>query len=181
MASIEDDSHLIKLEDSGMLKSLTKNFEQSLIPMILLNSRQKIIFCNTTFSQDIVRQAEVRGLSLFQIVDPFDNAEKALNIQQALRLGETGFSWRGQIRFSHKKFLNTETNALISPIFPEDSGQDPPVGHLCLFDNVTEDNRAIIHKTFQSLLEASKMKDKRYRLPYSASRKLLTDHGSMAL
>ena len=145
------------IEQLGVLKGLKKDFEKSTIPMTFLNSQLRIVFCNRTFHQDIVKGIDVVGLSLRQIIDPFEDSEDINGFQKALKAGETGFSWRGRIRFSHKAFLTIETNALISPVFLENDDHSPPVGYLCLFDDVTENNKTILHKTFLSLLEASKI------------------------
>lgn len=146
-------------EKQELFDHIKKNFEQSCLPMITLDKRLRIMCRNDAFHQNLVKEAEVEGLSFFQIVDPFEKAEETINIHKSLKTPQTGFSWKGRVKFSHKTFLNIEANALISPIFPENDKTSAPVGYLCIFDDVTEENRTILHNTFLSLLEASKLKD----------------------
>jgi putative two-component system response regulator len=136
-----------------------KNYRNSYIPIATLDSRLKIVSYNESFFQQIIRGAEVSGFSLFQILDPFENAKQTIEIHKSLKSELTGFSWRGRVKVSHKDFLTIEANALISPVFPSGESLRGPMGYLCIFDDVTEENRNLLHKTFLSLLEASKLKD----------------------
>jgi len=136
-----------------------KNYMNSCIPLVTMDNRLKIIGYNKAFLQQIVRETEVSHLSIFQIFDPFENAQQTIDIHKSLKSNLTGFSWRGRVRISHKAFLKIEANALISPVFPSGDSLRGPMGYLCLFDDVTEENRNLLHKTFLSLLEASKLKD----------------------
>ncbi len=136
-----------------------RNYRDSLIPLATMDNRLKMITHNAAFAQQIIRGANISGLSFFQIFDPFDNAQQTIDIHKSLKSHLTGFSWRGRVRISHKDFLKIEANALISPVFPSGDSLRSPMGYLCLFDNVTEENRNLLHKTFLSLLEASKLKD----------------------
>ncbi len=148
-----------KTDEIDLYSKFRKNYEKSYLPMITMDKALRITCFNEAFHKNLVKQANVAGYSFFQIVDQFDKAEQTINIHQSLKTQNTGFSWKGRVKFSHKAFLNIEANALISPIFPEDGKTSAPVGYLCIFDDVTEENQTILHNTFLSLLEASKLKD----------------------
>lgn len=159
------DSDLITVIDPESIdgwsayENIIKNYKYSFIPIITMDSRFKINYFNDAFQNHIVKGDNYAGYSFFQIVDPFEKAQDTIQIHQSLKSIKTGFSWKGRVKFSHQSHLNIDANALISPIFNDEKTNSPPLGYLCIFDDVTEENQTILHNTFLSLLEASKLKD----------------------
>lgn len=137
-----------------------KTFAFSIIPLLITDSRLQIIYGNNSFESGIVKNKGFLKESLLNIADPFPNRTDIMQLLQSIKSESSGFSWNGRFYFSHVDFLNIQANVLIVPIFPaQERHERLPLGYLCLFDDVTEENRNILHSTFLGLLEASKLKD----------------------
>lgn len=136
---------------------LTKTMKNYSFPSALLNSRLYIIYENDQYFQ-LFRTPERQLPRSFAQDFPHDlSTDKIGTIYTSLHSKTEGYSFRGRLQAVHRNMLNQIFNVNISPIFSDKC--ETPIVYQAFLDNVTLEQNNLLHNTFLSLLEASKLKD----------------------
>lgn len=144
-----------RLPDQGMLAA----FKSNPLPVIIMDGDLRVTFFNEACSRLFAGFYEFAGSRL---PDIFGRALGVVSLRElltAIRSPENGFSWKGLIRSKAREAGTKLTKSFLFPIYACESPKDPPPGFVAIFDDITEENRALLRSVFLSLLEASKLKD----------------------
>jgi HD-GYP domain-containing protein (c-di-GMP phosphodiesterase class II) len=155
----EEEKGDLALLEIPLIKMLKQSYEQLLMPLALLDDKLQFIFRNEAF-ESILRKFDYPNRSQFTALFYSNLGQEEINhLYYSLRSPEKRFCWKGRI--SHKlKHISTElTNVFIYPYFMEAVSSVKPVVYTVFFDDITEENLRMLRSMFNSLLEASKLKD----------------------
>jgi len=166
LEEIEEDEELLneagsvdrkELLSHPIVLPLTKTMDNYSFPSVLLSPRLYIIYENDRYFQ-LFSTPEGQIPRSFAQDFPHDlSTEKIGTIYTSLHSKTEGYSFRGRLQAIHHHMINQIFNVNISPIFGEDS--ENPLVYQAFLDNVTLEQNNLLHNTFLSLLEASKLKD----------------------
>jgi putative two-component system response regulator len=139
------------------LDFLRRTLSASPFPYIIIDSALNILWENeayrTLFSLEDPRE-ESRLTADFP--RSLDN-ETTAALSEALTDSANGYAYRGRVESFHPLRLSVIANLTLTPLYVE--GIEPPDRFLGSFDDVTAEQRSLLQNTFNSLLEASKLKD----------------------
>jgi response regulator RpfG family c-di-GMP phosphodiesterase len=161
---IEDASLCIadiyKLLESPGVKVWTHTFNDSPIPLTILNSSLQILWGNARFQMVFGDFGKYLGMTIMEFFPRSFKREWILKMVQDIRNHRCGYSWSGRIEQKRKNQVALITNLLLLPIFDSPLQIKQPTAYACIFDNISEEYRQILKITFASLLEASLLRDK---------------------
>ena len=143
----------------GLFKNEIIKFEKAAIPVLFLSKKLKIIWHNNSGENYFDTPETVVSKYIYQIFNPYLTEERMQEIYSNLFSRENGFSWRGKVELSGKHRITSTSNLVIFPFFIPQNGISGPEGYIAFIDDLTEENNLLLRKTFQSLLDASKLKD----------------------
>ncbi len=147
----------LDVEAHPLLKPLLKTFENFNFPAVVLSPKLYILWENSEY-QSIFSQPERKlPISLAQDFPHTLDTEGLGSLYTALNDPNYNHSYRVRLEAIHHKRLTRVFNVNITPIYLSDS--IPPLYYQAFFDDVTREQKLLIHNTFLSLLEASKLKD----------------------
>lgn len=136
-----------------------KSYNNSNIPFIILDSKLRILWENDLYSSEFNKGVRRIGEYFTKVYSSYLDEKKSSDLFRKIKSENNGFSWRGRIETGGKSYRKIIANTMIFPIFKQNTNNDAPIGYGALFDNITHDYRILIKSTFESLLEASKLKD----------------------
>jgi putative two-component system response regulator len=126
-------------------------------PSVLLTANLYILYENSPYSQLFIAPNRQIPRSLAQDFPHDLSTEQIGKIFASLQSEKENFSYRGRLQSIHRSRLDQLFNVNIIPIFTDLFSQ--PTVYQAFFDNVTKEQKDLLHTTFLSLLEASKLKD----------------------
>ena len=147
----------LDIEGYPQLGSLLKTFENFTFPALILSPRLYILWENSSYHDLFVHRERVLPISLAQDFPHHFDTEELGKMYASLNNPEGNYSYRLRIEAIHHKRLTRIFNVNITPIFF--NGEETPLYYQAFFDDVTREQKLLIHNTFLSLLEASKLKD----------------------
>ena len=136
-----------------------KKYENASVPVMLLTKKLEIYWVNKSCSKFIDAAEPVERNYLYQIFSPYLNEKRMNIICKAITSKEKGYSWKGKTELSGKHRITSVSNLMIFPFFSIHIAGDKPDGYIVFIDDFTEDNNQLLKNTFNSLLDASKLKD----------------------
>jgi HD-GYP domain-containing protein (c-di-GMP phosphodiesterase class II) len=139
------------------IKHLRDTMESYSFPALLLNSRLHILYENTAYSHLFYAYSRQIPRSFAQDFPHDLDTDKIGKIYASLHNQMENYSYRGRVQSIHRSRLNQLFNVNIVPVFTDECEQ--PTVFQAFFDNVTLEQKGLLHSTFLSLLEASKLKD----------------------
>jgi putative two-component system response regulator len=142
-------------KNSALLPASPDPFPDTTFPVLLIDKRLKIIRANRS-CKNLFAGFTLTGR---HFIDVFGNAFALKDLQEirkTLLTGTNGCFWKGKARMKSRDMVTVQTRVYI---FPEDLSGKEPGEFLVMFDDVTEENKKLLHSVFISLLEASKLKD----------------------
>ncbi|HKK65198.1 MAG TPA: HD-GYP domain-containing protein [Clostridia bacterium] len=146
-----------KLLSHPKIQYLQEAMKTYTFPSVLLTSNLYILYENLPYSNLLISPDRQFPRSLAQDFPHDLNTEQIGIIFNSLQSDKENFSYRGRIQAIHRSRLDQLFNVNIIPIFTELSSR--PTVYQAFFDNVTKEQKELLHNTFLSLLEASKLKD----------------------
>jgi response regulator RpfG family c-di-GMP phosphodiesterase len=151
---------IYKLLESPGVQVWTNTFNDSPIPLTILNNSLQILWGNSRFQSFFGDMGKYLGMTLMEFFPKSFKREWILKMSQDIRNHKFGYSWSGRIEQKRKNQVALITNLLLIPIFDSPLQIKQPAAYACIFDNISEEYRQILKITFNSLLEASLLKDK---------------------
>jgi putative two-component system response regulator len=131
-------------------------FLNSIFPMLLIDSSQKIHFSNAACKNLFSGFGHLHGQYLTDIFGKFLEMNDIRSIREILRHGTNNYSWKGEIKIKSRERATLQVKIYI---FPANVTEKEPKTFITMFDDVTEENKELLRSVFLSLLEASKLKD----------------------
>ncbi len=139
------------------IRHLREAMDAYSFPSLLLNSRLYILYENSAYTRLFQHEALNTPRSFAQDFPQDLDTEQIGRIYNSINSSSAGYSYRGRFQSIHRSRLNQLFNVNIVPIFTDECEQ--PTVYQALFDDVTIEQKGLLHNTFLSLLEASKLKD----------------------
>jgi putative two-component system response regulator len=142
-----------------IVRVLKASYEQLLMPLAILDERLNFIYRNPSFETLVKRFAYPDAAQFPSMFYSSLGQEEVAWLHKCLSSPEKRYCWKGKI--SHRmKLVSTEiSNVFIYPYFIQDISPLKPVVFTVFFDDITEENLRTLRSMFNSLLEASKLKD----------------------
>ncbi|MDR2468686.1 MAG: HD-GYP domain-containing protein [Spirochaetaceae bacterium] len=131
-------------------------FHMSIFPVLIINKDLMIIYANPASLKFFSGFFKLGSNFFFDIFGKYFQIDDVKNIRSAVLKGENGYSWRGVAHIKSRERLPVFTRVYI---FPAGVNMKAPAEFTIMFDDVTEENRKLLRGFFESLLEASKLKD----------------------
>lgn len=134
------------------------SFKESIVPTVITDRSFNYVWINDSYLQVFAGEVSAMGQNFVQSFSNTLIGSSRDALYKSVRDRKQGFSWRGRVETSGKEYSKVIANVLVSPILMD--GDDViPAGYFITLDNITSENRHLLHNTFLSLLEASKLKD----------------------
>ncbi|MDR2864936.1 MAG: HD-GYP domain-containing protein [Spirochaetaceae bacterium] len=146
-----------KPEESQNKELPTNFFHTSIFPLLVIDNNLKIVYANPASREFFTGFLTLQSIYFFDLFAKYFTIADVKTIRNALLKGENGYSWRGvaQIKSRDRPMISTRVY-----IFPAvHHTKTIPKGFIVMFDDFTEEKRATLRGLFNSLLEASKLKD----------------------
>lgn len=130
-------------------------FALSPFPVLTFDADLRIACANRASADLFKDRGPLEGSYFSDAFGKALGAEALKDLREGLKSRERGHAWKGSLGLKSR-----EAGTLLAKayVFPADEA-DPPRWFAAFFDDVTEENRDLLHKVFLSLLEASKLKD----------------------
>ncbi|MDA3938638.1 MAG: HD-GYP domain-containing protein [Spirochaetia bacterium] len=139
-----------------------ENLKSSEIPAIILDKRLNIIWENNSYKTLFLNNKRNLPVNMVQDFFPFLTTERIGIIYKSIRNKVTGYSFKIKVESKHRDRLDIIANLIINPFTERRITTEKdsiPEFFIGIFDDISEGNKALLEKTFLSLLEASKLKD----------------------
>ena len=137
---------------------LTTDYQESLVPVFLVDQRLSFLWANSQFQALFGDIDGYRGqhITLFY-PESFDD-DKKRDLYASTNSSDTGNTWRGQVQKKGIQGLDIISNLLILPVYGTTEPKQP-VSFVVVLDDVSTEHNRLLRDTFSSLLEASRLKD----------------------
>jgi HD-GYP domain-containing protein (c-di-GMP phosphodiesterase class II) len=139
-----------------------QNLMHSRIPAVILDIKLNIHWENLSYRSLFLNEERSLPVNIVKDFSTSLTPDKIGLIYKTLIDKNTGHSYKGKIESKHWDRLDIVANIIINP-FTERGvihrEKSIPKFFIGIFDDISEDNKALLQKTFLSLLEASKLKD----------------------
>ena len=161
-ASLEELGSEEQVRRSEELLSLTcaanarRGLQHALTPGMLLDPGLTIIWVNPAFQDRFGGHSllEAQNLCLF-FSESLDEQGRA-ELFHRLNSPETGYCWYGRLEKRIKDQLSVVANLVVLPLF---CAEQRPAAYQGVFSDISEEYRQMLKTTYQSLLEAARLKD----------------------
>ncbi|MFP3041784.1 HD domain-containing protein [Treponema primitia] len=148
---LDDNSDIIE-----PLKSSTTLFEESVFPVLIVNRQLRILYANPGSKKMFSSFQHLQKNNFIDVFGKSFDLKDIREIRSTVTNGENGYSWKGEARIKSRNMVTVQTKVYI---FPAELNISAPKEFVVMFDDVTEENRQLLRSVFNSLLEASKLKD----------------------
>ena len=168
MSNTEEDDEFELLEDNeGIVEDLDEDdesdlpssyspFKTSIIPVLIINKKLKIIYSNESCIHMFPGFSQLSGKYFFDLFGKAFELEDARKIRETIVNGGNGFSWKGSAQLKTRSTVSVQIRVYI---FPLEMNLKSTSDFVVMFDDFTEENKKLLRSVFLSLLEASKLKD----------------------
>jgi hypothetical protein len=135
-----------------------RSLQHTSAPAMLLDPKLRLVWANPAFRHSFAGQPPVTGQNLaLYFLDSFD--EKSRNaLYRSVRSAEKGHCWYGRLEKRVPDQLAITANLLILPLFSGEESETP-VAFQGILNDISADFRGMLKTTYQSLLEAARLKD----------------------
>ncbi len=134
-------------------------FANSIFPVLLVDEDFRIRFANRACDRLFSGFYRLAGSLFTDLFGRSLGPTTLKEIRSAIRSAERGYSWKGLIRSKAREAGTILTKTYFVPVYANAESARAPTEFIVLFDDVTEENKALLRSVFLSLLEASKLKD----------------------
>ena len=141
---------------------IMENLKSSRIPAVILDLKLNILWENFSYQSLFLNKGRALPVNLVNDFSPFLTPERIGTIYKNLLNKESGHFYKTKIESKHRDRLDIIANLIINPFTNKRIHNDDeliPEYFIGIFDDISEGNKALLEKTFLSLLEASKLKD----------------------
>ncbi|MFP4363936.1 MAG: HD-GYP domain-containing protein [Spirochaetia bacterium] len=152
----EADTSLLSLSP---VRSWCSNYRSSPIPCIVLDKRLNIIWQNMAYTKLFREEISSYIKNFAKIYYEYLGEETIHDIYRALHSKDAGYSWHGKIEKRHRDHPTIITNVMFVPIMETGAQKKDPDAFAAIFTDITKETRVMLKNMFQSLLEASMLKD----------------------
>ena len=144
--------------DTACLAQARRALQHSPAPAVLLDAGLRIRWANPAFGGILGETPSALGthLSLY-FAEGLDELSRR-DLYRSTHDAGRGFSWKGRLERRVKGRLPVLCNILIAPLFEAREG-GIPAAFVGVFDDISAEHRAMLQSTFNSLLEAARLKD----------------------
>lgn len=156
---LEDDEGSLNESDedsSSVLPASFSPFKTSIIPVLIINKKLKIIHANEACEQMFSSFTHLTGKYFFDLFGKAFELDDARKIRETIINGGNGFSWKGSAQIKTRTTVSVQIRVYI---FPLEMDLKTTSDFVVMFDDFTEENKKLLRSVFLSLLEASKLKD----------------------
>jgi hypothetical protein len=127
-------------------------------PAVLLDPSLRFLWVNPAFCECFGDGAPTEGAHLPVYFAESFGDEARESLYRSLKTPAGGYCWYGRIEKRGVDERPVITNLFILPLF-DGRGSVEPVAFQGLFDDISADHRRMLRSTYQSLLEAARLKD----------------------
>jgi hypothetical protein len=125
------------------------------VPAAILDTAFHIAWTNEPFRSLFAHKAlsaefPESVVSILDLYRSYLGDESAAIIERRLRSAETGFSWWGRIEYKVGRRSTVYANMTIVPLFGESA---EPLAYSAIINDVSEEYRGLLQRTFLSLLQ----------------------------
>ena len=125
------------------------------VPAAILDTAFHIAWTNEPFRSLFAHKAlsaefPESVVSILNLYRSYLGDESAAIIERRLRSAETGFSWWGRIEYKVGRRSTVYANMTIVPLFGESA---EPLAYSAIINDVSEEYRGLLQRTFLSLLQ----------------------------
>lgn len=131
-------------------------FTNPTLALMILDNNLTILYCAPQTALLFQDYYTISKKPFFNIFNQKLEQEEMKNFIVSLRSFESGYSWTGTLKHKTPKTKTLYTRTSIVPFFDQ---SHTPVGYQVVFENITEKYHSQLRTTFNSILEASKLKD----------------------
>lgn len=129
------------------------------IPLLIFDKLLRVVWANDIFTEKFAREGEdILSGNIANLFENLRNVDKMKELRSSVDSLEMGYSWRGQVTGRRNAMQDFMANLLILPISARKKGAVPDL-YFGIVDDVSTEFKSLLHHTFRSLLEASKLKD----------------------
>jgi putative two-component system response regulator len=143
-------------EDSLVLSSSYNQFKTSIFPVLIISKQLKIIYINEACGQMFAGYENLSGKNFFELFGKAFDEKDANRIKETITKGNEEFTWKGIARLKTKDSVSVQVRVYI---FPLEMDLKTSSDFVIMFDDFTEEKKVLLRSVFNSLLEASKIKD----------------------
>ncbi|GHU43667.1 phosphohydrolase [Spirochaetia bacterium] len=159
---------------NGVIRLATPSaamFYSSIFPVLNIDTNFSIVYANPASRKFFTGLFKLDNQLFFDIFGKYFQIEDVRGIREAVLKGKNGYSWHGNAQIKSRERPTVLTRVYV---FPAGINIKSPTFFTVMFDDVTEENKALLRSVFMSLLEASKLKDNDtgkhvVRVPYYSS------------
>ena len=155
----EEDLSAGNEEPASVIKFFSANsnpFVNSIFPVLFIDRNMRILYANKACENLFTGFFKLRGSYFIDVFGRAFELDDLRKIRESIASGQIGFTWKGEVRIRARHRATVEAKAYIFPasLDAKEFGE-----FVVMFDDVTEENKALLRRVFMSLLEASILKD----------------------
>ncbi|MDR1617474.1 MAG: HD domain-containing protein [Treponema sp.] len=154
LLEVEEDS--AEEDVSSHFSSPANPFLTSIFPVLFIDKKLKILYANPACEGLFTGFFNLAGNYFIDVFGRAFEMEDIRKIRETILSGENGFSWKGESKVKSRDMTTVQTRVYL---FPAELDSKSPGEFVVMFDDVTEENKRLLRSVFESLLEASKLKD----------------------
>jgi putative two-component system response regulator len=155
MLEVEENS-TEESSSSQFFSSSSNPFLTSIFPVLFINKKLRILYANPACERLFTGFFDLAGNYFIDVFGRAFEMEDIRKIRETILSGENGFSWKGESKVKSRDLTTVQTKVYL---FPAGLDSASPNEFVVMFDDVTEENKRLLRSVFESLLEASKLKD----------------------
>ncbi len=140
-------------------RALIASFLTNPLPILIMDSNLRISDANEACERLFENFYHLKGGRFLDVFGKSLGVEALKEFVLSVKSPERGYSWKGLIRSKIRESGTILTKTYLFPLYAKNDREHIPPSFVVFFDDVTEENRALLRAVFLSLLEASKLKD----------------------
>jgi putative two-component system response regulator len=156
LEELEPTEELLSDEDEARGRPSIDLFENSIFPVLRINRDFRIRYANPDSRKLFSMVQQLRHHNFLEAFGQFFDRDDIRNIRDTVSGRKPGYLWKGEARIKNRDIVTVQARVYL---FPADLTVKEPQEFIVMFDDITEENRALLLSVFQSLLKASKLKD----------------------
>jgi putative two-component system response regulator len=131
-------------------------FTNSIFPVLCIDNTLNILTANKACENLFTGFFKMEKVNFIEVFGRYFALDDIREIRDTIITGKNGYTWKGIARIKSRTMVTIEARVYL---FPSDKIIKKPRKFMVMFDDVTEENKRLLRNVFNSLLEASKLKD----------------------
>jgi len=149
----------LSLLEEPAVRTWTESYSTSIVPVFLLDRDLAIIWANSRFESLFGEKDAYLGTPVNAFFGDSLPRDEQMQLRRHLISEERGHSWRGKIERKGREELSVLGNLLVLPVYAPGVRRTEPLFYMVVLDDVTKEHNKLLRDTYNSLLEASRLKD----------------------